>query len=109
MVPSFKVALNSDVPRLSLPGSKENRKKRKFSAEEIYRRVITINNRYSENAPEKSGTRRTLENAKEIDPGGDFFGFENIHDLGDIGLDMRGRVVIKEEEKIQKEAAHLGR
>jgi hypothetical protein len=36
-------------------------------------------------------------------------GFEYIHDLGNIGLDMRRGVIIEKKEKVQQEAADLGR
>jgi hypothetical protein len=45
----------------------------------------------------------------EPDGRGNFPGFENIHDLADVGLDVRRGVAIKEEKKIQEKATDLRR
>ena len=43
------------------------------------------------------------------DEGGDFLGFEEIHDLADIGLDMRRGVIVKKEKKVQQKASDFHR
>jgi hypothetical protein len=40
---------------------------------------------------------------------GDPVGLENIHDLRDVGLDMRRGVIIKKEKKVEQKATDLGR
>jgi len=55
--------------------------------------------------------QRKLEDAEkmEADGLGDLFGFNEIHDLANVRLNLRRRIIIEEEEKIQKEATHLRR
>jgi hypothetical protein len=47
--------------------------------------------------------------AGDVDGNGDSLMFEMVHDLRDVGLDMRWRIIIKKEKKVQQEAANLGR
>jgi hypothetical protein len=47
--------------------------------------------------------------AGDVDGNGDSLMFEMVHDLRDVGLDMRWRIIIKKEKKVQQEAADLGR
>jgi hypothetical protein len=45
-----------------------------------------------------------LKKAEQAEPDGlgNFLGFEKIHDLGDIGLNMRRWVIIKEKNKFKR-------